>query len=66
MFTFMDDEPVTVPDEDLTWQASHTLVAKQCYLRLQDAARKAASSLELGLVQSCIFWPCWVFVCSLL
>ena len=44
MFTFVDDDPVTVPDEDLTWQASHTLVAKQCYLGLQDAARKARPS----------------------
>ncbi len=44
MFTFVDDEPVTVPDEDLTWQGSHTLAAKQCYLGLQDAARKARPS----------------------
>ena len=41
MFTFVDDERVTGPDEDLTWQASHALASKQSYLGLQDACRKA-------------------------
>jgi hypothetical protein len=41
VFTFVDDERVTGPDEELTWQASHALSSKQCYLGLQDACRKA-------------------------
>eukprot|EP00956_Cyclotella_meneghiniana_P014553 scaffold21828_cov62-Cyclotella_meneghiniana.AAC.2 len=40
-FTFVDDERVKGPTEDLTWQASHTMAAKQAYLGVQDAARKA-------------------------
>ena len=39
-FTFMDDERVTGPDEDLTWQASHVLASTQAYFGLQDAGRK--------------------------
>ena len=41
VFTFVDDERVVGPDEDLTWQASHTLASKQSYLGIQNAARKA-------------------------
>jgi hypothetical protein len=41
LFTFVDDERVTGPDKDLTWQASHALASKQSYLGIQDAARKA-------------------------
>jgi hypothetical protein len=39
-FTFMDDERVTGPEEDLTWQASHALASMQAYFGLQDAGRK--------------------------
>jgi len=41
VFTFVDDEQVVGPDEDLTWQASYALASKQSYLGIQDAARKA-------------------------
>ena len=41
VYTFVDDERVTGPDEDLTWQASHVLASKQSYVGIQDAARKA-------------------------
>jgi hypothetical protein len=41
VFTFVDDERVTGPDEELTWQASHKLASAQSYLGIQDAARKA-------------------------
>ena len=41
VFTFVDDERVVGPDEELTWQASHALASKQSYLGIQDAARKA-------------------------
>jgi hypothetical protein len=44
LFTFVDDERVTGPDQDLTWQASHALASKQSYLGIQDAARKARPS----------------------
>ncbi len=44
LFTFVDDEWVTGPDEDLTWQASHALASKQSYLGIQGAARKAQPS----------------------
>lgn len=40
LFTFVDDERITGPTEELTWQAGHTLGAKQSYLGIQDAARK--------------------------
>eukprot|EP00956_Cyclotella_meneghiniana_P014413 scaffold21564_cov22-Cyclotella_meneghiniana.AAC.3 len=40
-FTFVDDERVKGPTEELTWQAAHTMAAKQAYLGIQDAARKA-------------------------
>ncbi len=40
LFTFVDDERVTGPDEDLTWQASHALASKQSYLGIQDAGQK--------------------------
>ena len=40
VFTFVDDERVVGPTEDLTWQASHVLASKQSYLGIQDAARK--------------------------
>ena len=41
VYSFVDDERVTGPDEDLTWQASHALASKQSYLGMQDAGRKA-------------------------
>jgi hypothetical protein len=41
IFAFVDDKRVTGPDEDLTWQASHVLAAKQSYLGIQDVGRKA-------------------------
>jgi len=41
LFTFVDDERVVGPSEELTWQASHVLASKQSYLGIQDAARKA-------------------------
>ena len=41
MFTFVDDERVTGPDKELTWQASHRLASTQSYLGIQDASRKA-------------------------
>ena len=41
LFTFMDDEQVVSPTEELTWQASHVLASKQSYLGIQDAVRKA-------------------------
>jgi hypothetical protein len=44
IFTFMDDKRVTVPDEELTWQASPALASKQSYLWIQDAGRKARPS----------------------
>ncbi len=45
-FTFVDDERVNRPDKDLMWLASHTLAAKQSYLGLQDASRKARPSSQ--------------------
>lgn len=41
MFTFVDDERILGPDEELAWQASHIFASKQSYLGLQDAGRKA-------------------------
>jgi hypothetical protein len=41
LFTFVDDERVVGPSEELTWQASHMLASKQSYLGIQDVARKA-------------------------
>jgi hypothetical protein len=41
VFTFIDDERVVGPTEELTWQASPALTFKQSYLGIQDAARKA-------------------------
>jgi len=41
VYSFVDDERVTGPDEELTWQASHVLASKQSYLGMQDAGRKA-------------------------
>ncbi len=41
LFSFVDDERVVGPSEELTWQASHVLASKQSYLGIQDAARKA-------------------------
>jgi hypothetical protein len=41
VFTFVDDERVVGPTEELTWQASLALTSKQSYLGIQDAARKA-------------------------
>jgi len=41
VFTFVDDEHIVGPDEELAWQASHIFASKQSYLGLQDAGRKA-------------------------
>jgi hypothetical protein len=41
VFTFVDDERILGPDEELAWQASHIFASKQSYLGLQDAGRKA-------------------------
>ena len=41
LFTFVDDERLVGPDEDLTWEAGHTLASKQAYFGVQDAGRKA-------------------------
>jgi hypothetical protein len=41
VFTFVDDERIVGPDEELAWQASHTFASKQSYLGLQDTVRKA-------------------------
>jgi hypothetical protein len=41
VFEFVDDERVTGPDKELTWQASHALASKQSLLGIQDAGRKA-------------------------
>jgi hypothetical protein len=46
LFTFVDDERVTGPDEELTWQTSHSLASKQSYLGMQDAGRKARPSSQ--------------------
>ena len=41
IFTFVDDERVTGPSEELTWHASHVLAStKQSYLGIPDARRK--------------------------
>ncbi len=40
VFTFVDDERVVSPIEELTWQVSHAMASKQSYLGIQDAARK--------------------------
>jgi hypothetical protein len=44
LFMFVNNERVTGPNKDLTWQASHALASKQSYLGIQDAARKAHPS----------------------
>jgi hypothetical protein len=41
IFSFVNAERVTGPDEELTWQASHVLAAQQAYVGIQDAGRKA-------------------------
>ncbi len=41
IFSFVNNERVTGPDKELTWQASHVLAAKQAYAGIQDAGRKA-------------------------
>ena len=64
LFTFVDDERVVGPSEELTWQASHMLASKQSYLGIQDAARKArpcsetAGAWASAIVQSWINWEC--------
>ena len=40
LHTFVDDERITAPSEELAWQAGHVLAATQSYLGIQDAARK--------------------------
>jgi hypothetical protein len=47
LFTFVDNEQVTGPDKDLTWQASHALASKQSYLGIQDARQKARLSSKM-------------------
>ena len=39
LFTFVHDEWVVGPTEELTWQASRVLASKQSYLGIQDVAR---------------------------
>jgi hypothetical protein len=41
VFEFVDNERVTGPDKELTWQASHVLASKQSLLGIQYAGRKA-------------------------
>ncbi|MGA0861210.1 MAG: hypothetical protein ACO3R2_16720, partial [bacterium] len=41
VFTFVDDERAAGATQNLTWEAGHTVAAKQAYLGIQDAARKA-------------------------
>lgn len=41
LLSFVDNERLTGLDEEITWQASNTLAAKQSYLGVQDAGRKA-------------------------
>jgi hypothetical protein len=41
VLSFVDDERIGGPDEDLTWQASHKVASVQSYLGMQDAGRKA-------------------------
>ncbi len=36
LLSFVDDERLTGPEEELTWQAGHTLAAKQSYLGVQE------------------------------
>ena len=40
LFTFVDDERVVGPDQELVWKAGHRLASIQAYLGIQDAARK--------------------------
>jgi hypothetical protein len=48
LFTFVDNERVTGPNKELTWQASHILASKQSYLvGIQDAGRKAQPSSKM-------------------
>ncbi len=44
LFSFVDNERITGSDKELTWQASHTMAAKQSYLGVQDVGRKARPS----------------------
>ena len=41
VFTFIDDEHILGPDEELAWQTSHIFASKQSHLGLQDAGMKA-------------------------
>jgi hypothetical protein len=47
LFTYVDNEQVTGPDKDLTWQASHALASKQSYLGIQNAGQKARPSSKM-------------------
>ena len=40
LFTYVDDKRIVGPSEELYWEASHTLAAKQSYLGIIDAAQK--------------------------
>ena len=40
IFTFVDDERLVGPTRELTYQAAHTMAAKQSYMGVQDSSRK--------------------------
>ena len=40
IFTFVDDERLVGPTRELTYQAAHTMAAKQAYMGVQDSSRK--------------------------
>ena len=67
LFTFVDDKRVTAgPDEDLTWQASHTWpLSRAIWASRMPQGRpgRAAEHLGPGLEQSCTYWPHWGSVC---
>ena len=38
IFTFVDDERLVGPTRELTYQAAHTMAAKQAYMGVQDSS----------------------------
>ena len=50
VLTFVNDERVVGPTEELTWQASHALASKQSYLGIQVAPRKAHPCSQMTCV----------------
>lgn len=46
LFTFVDDERVTAPDEEIAWKAAHQLGSIQAYLGIQNATRKLRDSSQ--------------------